>query len=85
MTLQERKDEADIISKEADVIAKHGDLVYKKLIILTAIAGGSWLFGIKANGIENYFSLVAFGLSSVGVVVNLFRLGEAINKIKELK
>ena len=78
MTLQERKDKADIIAKE-------GDLVYKKLIIMTVIAGGSWLFGIKASGIENYFSLVAFGLSAVGVVVNLFRLGEAINKIKELK
>ena len=49
MTLQERKDKADIIAKEADVIAKQGDLVYKKLIIMTAIAGGSWLFGIKAS------------------------------------
>ncbi len=85
MTLQERKDTVDIIAKKADVIAKQGDLIYKKLIVLTAIAGGSWLFGIKANGIENYFSLVAFGLSSVGVVVNLFRLGEVINKIKELR
>ena len=55
MTLQERKDKADVITKEADVIAKQGDLVYKKLIILAAIAGGSWLFGMKASGVENYF------------------------------
>ena len=77
MTLQERKDTADIIGK-------HGDLVYKKLIVLTAIAGGSWLFGVKEVGVESYFALFAFGLSSIGVVVNLFRLGEAANKIREL-
>ena len=53
--LLQRKDKADIVAKEADVIAKQGDLVYKKLIILVAIAGGTWLFGMKANGIENYF------------------------------
>ena len=43
-----------------------------------------WLFGVKEVGIESYFALFAFGLSSIGVVVNLFRLGEALNKIKEL-
>ena len=52
--------------------------------MLTAIAGGSWLFGVKEVGVESYFALLAFGLSSIGVVVNLFRLGEATNKIKEL-
>ena len=40
MTLQERKDKADII-------AKRGDLVYKKLFLLLAIAGGTWMFGIR--------------------------------------
>ena len=78
MTLQERKDTADIISK-------YGELIYKKLIILSAIAGGSWLFGINEVGIESYFALVAFGLSAVGVVVNLFRLGEVIQKLKDIE
>jgi len=78
MILQEHKDKADII-------AKYGEVIYKKLIILSAIAGGSWLFGIKEVGIESYFALIAFGLSSVGVVVNLFRLGETARKLKDIE
>ena len=78
MTLQERKDKSDII-------AKRGDLVYKKLFLLVAVAGSSWIFGIKESGILSYFSLIVFLLSAIGVVVNLFRLGDATKKIKELE
>ena len=78
MTLQERKD-------KADVIAKRGDLIYKKLILLVAIAGGSWIYGVVKDDIASYFALLAFFLSSVGIVFNLIRLGEAIVKIKEIE
>ena len=78
MTLQERKDTADII-------AKRGDLVYKKLFLLLAVAGSSWIFGIKESGLLSYFSLIVFLLSAIGVVVNLFRLGDATKKIKDLE
>lgn len=43
------------------------------------------MFGIKEVGIESYFALIAFGLSSVGVVVNLFRLGETAQKLKDIE
>jgi len=78
MTLQERKDKADII-------AKRGDLVYKKLFLLLAIAGGTWMFGIRESGLLSYFSFIVFVLSVIGVVVNLFRLGDATKKIKDLE
>ncbi len=74
MTLQERKDKADII-------AKRGDLIYKKLLLLIAVAGGSWIYGVGEANIASYFALFAFFLSSVGVVVNLVRLGQTIIKI----
>jgi hypothetical protein len=78
MTLQERKDKADII-------AKRGDLLYKKLLLLLAIAGGSWIYGTGKSDILSYFALLAFFLSSVGVVANLVRLGQAIVGIKEIE
>ena len=78
MTLQERKD-------KADVVAKRGDLIYKKLILLVAIAGGSWIYGIGKDDIASYFALLAFFLSSVGIVFNLIRLGETIVNIKEIE
>lgn len=78
MILQERKDKADIVSKR-------GDLIYKKLILLLAIAGGSWVYGLDKNDVASYFALLAFFLSSIGIVFNLIRLGETIVKIKELE
>ncbi|MFA5234094.1 MAG: hypothetical protein WC390_06800 [Sulfurimonas sp.] len=78
MTLQERKDKADII-------AKRGELIYKKLLLLVAIAGGSWIYGIGKADMASYFALLAFFLSSVGVVANLVRLGQTIIKIKEIE
>jgi len=78
MTLQDKKDKADIISKR-------GDLIYKKLFLLLAIAGGSWMFGIKDSGVLSYFAFIIFLLSAIGVVVNLFRLGDATRKILELE
>lgn len=78
MNLQERKDAADIISKR-------GELIYKKLLILTAIAGGSWIYGVGKGDVGGYFALLAFFLSSIGVVANLIRLGQAIAQIKEIE
>jgi len=78
MTLQERKDKADII-------AKRGDLIYKKLLLLVAVAGGSWIYGVGKADIVSYFALLAFFLSSIGVVANLVRLGQVIVKIKEIE
>lgn len=78
MTLQERKDKADII-------AKRGDLIYKKLLLLIAVAGGSWIYGVGKDDIVSYFVLLAFFLSFVGIVFNLIRLGETIAKIKEIE
>jgi len=78
MNLQERKDKADIVSKR-------GDLIYKKLLILTAIAGGSWLYGVGKGDVGSYFALFAFFLSTIGIVFNLIRLGETIVKIKEIE
>jgi len=40
MTLQERKDTADIISKQSEV-------VNKKIFVYLAISGGSWIYGTK--------------------------------------
>jgi len=49
------------------------------------IAGGSWIYGVGKDDIVSYFALLAFFLSSIGIVFNLIRLGETIAKIKEIE
>ncbi len=43
MTLQERKDKADIIAKKSDII-------YKKMVVLLASAGG-----LNKKGVRHHF------------------------------
>ena len=78
MTLQKRKDKADIITKQSDV-------VNKKLLVYLTIAGGSWIYGTKESSFIGLFAFVFFMIVSVGVFVNLLKLTEIENEIEELK
>jgi len=78
MTLQERKDKADIIAKQSEV-------VNKKLFVYLAIAGGSWIYGTKESGLIGLFAFALFMIVSVGVFVNLLKLSKIENEIEELK
>jgi hypothetical protein len=69
MTLQERKDTADIIARRAEVINK-------KVIALLAISGAIWLYGIKETGWVLLVAVVAFLVTSIALVTNIFKLGE---------
>jgi len=78
MTLQERKDAVDIIAKQSEV-------VNKKLFVYLAIAGGTWIYGIKESGFIGLFAFILFMVVSVGVFVNLLKLTKIENEIEELK
>lgn len=81
MNLQERKDKADIISKEADV-------VYKKIFILMAVAGAIGGFGLsifdKASVI-GLILLLPFLFLSFGIVLAYLKLNKLENFIKDLR
>ncbi len=78
MTLQERKDTADIVSKEADV-------VYKKSFLLLASAGGVGSYAIMQDGLFNYILFGLFGFLVLGIVINYFELNNLKKEIKEYK
>ncbi len=78
MILQERKDKADIIAKQSEV-------VNKKLFVYLAIAGGSWIYGTKESGLIGLFAFALFMIVSIGVFVNLMKLGKIENELEELK
>ncbi len=81
MTLQERKDKADIISREADI-------VYKKMIPLLATAAGAGSYAIVflRDGfyILGFLMLIVFVVMALGIVINYQELSSLKNKIKEL-
>jgi uncharacterized ion transporter superfamily protein YfcC len=78
MTLQERKDTADIIARRAEVINK-------KVIALLAISGAIWLYGIKETGWVLLVAVVAFLVTSIALVTNIFKLGELEKKLERLE
>ena len=63
------------VKEKVDIIAKQADIIYKKIFIFSAIAGGSWIYGIKTNGYLGVIIWVVFILAVVGLVVNLTRQG----------
>ena len=81
MTLQERKDKADIIAKEADI-------VHKKMIPLLATAAGAGSYAIIFLKDELYILgfllLLIFIMMAIGIVINYQELSSLKNKIKEL-
>ncbi len=78
MTLQERKDTADIISKQSEV-------VNKKIFVYLAIAGGSWIYGTKEIGLIGIFAFILFIIVSLGVFINLKKLNRLEQELEGLK
>ncbi len=56
------------------------DLIYKKLLIFSAIAGGSWIYGTKLS--NSFIGFLLFGFFifiATGIAVNILKLN-AIEK-----
>ena len=81
MTLQERKDTADIIAKEADI-------VYKKIFILMAVSGaigGFGLFIFDKASVIGLALLLPFLFLSFGIVLAYLKLNKLEILIKDLR
>ena len=81
MTLQDRKDKADIIAKEADV-------VYKKLFVLVAVSGAIGGFGLsifEKAFIISMILLLPFLFLSFGIVLAYLKLNKLEILIKDLR
>ena len=71
--------------EKVDIIAKQADIIYKKIFIFSAIAGGSWIYGIKTNGYLGFIIWIVFVLAVVGLVINLIRQGTLYMELEEIK
>ncbi len=81
MTLQERKDKADIIAKEADI-------VYKKLFVPMAVSGAVGGFGLSIFDkafIISLILLLPFIFLSFGIVLAYLKLNKLEILIKDLR
>jgi len=81
MTLQERKDKADIIAKEADII-------YKKIFVLMAVSGSIGGFGLSIFEKEFFIGiilLIPFLFFSFGIVLSYLKLNRLEILIKDLR
>jgi hypothetical protein len=81
MTLQERKDKADLIAKEADI-------VYKTLLVLMAVSGAVGGFGLSIFDKAFIISLILFLpflFLSFGIVLAYLKLNRLEMMIKDLR
>ncbi len=70
------------IKDKIDLLFKRAELIYKKLLIFLAIAGGSWIYGLKDDKISSLLLIlvsIVFVLSVIAIVINLLKYG-AIQK-----
>ena len=68
-----------------DIVSKQADIVYKKVFIFSAVAGGTWIYGIKTGGYLGLIILIVFLFSVLGVVVNLSKQGKLYKELEEMK
>ena len=62
------------------------DALYKKILILLAIAGGSWVYGIKfyeSNFIFSFLLFFIFLFVSVIIIKNYVEMNKIIKKMKK--
>ena len=63
------------MSEEFEKIKIKIDLIYKKLLIFTAIAGGSWIYGAKlSNSFIGIFLFAFFSFVAIGIIINILKL-----------
>jgi len=63
------------VSEEFEKIKIKIDLIYKKLLIFTAIAGGSWIYGTKlSNSFIGVILFVFFSFVAIGIIINILKL-----------
>lgn len=73
------------IKDKIDLLVKRAELIYKKLFIFLAIAGGSWIYGLKdtENALLRVVILGVFTLSTFAIILNLLKFGEIQKELKE--
>ena len=75
------------IKDKIDLLFKRAELIYKKLLIFLAIAGGSWIYGLKDDKISSLLLIlvsIIFILSVIAIVINLLKYGAIQKELKEL-
>ena len=71
-----------------DLLVKRAELIYKKMIVFLAIAGGSWVYGIKEERVSPFLlglTLTVFSLASMAVMLNLLKYGAIQKKLEEME
>jgi hypothetical protein len=70
-----------------EYLSKLIDSLYKKLLVLLAIAGGFGSYSIsflKEGNSLGYIFLIVFGWSSVAILIAYLKLSENIKKMEEI-
>ncbi|HIP02574.1 MAG TPA: hypothetical protein EYG75_03570 [Campylobacterales bacterium] len=72
--------------KELEVIGKEIEIYKIKLLLFMAIAGGSWVYAFKLDGLVFKMMLFSvFVLSSFGIFTNITKLSRAQEELKGFK
>jgi len=73
------------IKERVDISSKLADIIYKKMVILLAVVGGSGSYAIKADGVLQIVLFFVAGIFSLGLVINYFELNNIKRFLEEIK
>jgi len=72
----ELKDKIDLIGKQVEIIKI-------KLFVFITMAGGSWVYALKNEGIASFILWFTFATVSVFASINLVKLGMKYNILEK--
>lgn len=70
--------------EKIDLISKRADIINKKLIILLAVNGAVWIYGMKSEGLLFHISVSIFCILSFAIVSNTLKLGDLDKQLKDM-
>ncbi len=68
-----------------DLMSKKADIIYKKMIILLAVVGGSGSYAIRQDGVLQVVLFAIFIFFAIGVVINYFELNKMKKDLEEIE
>ena len=70
--------------KKIELIKVEVEIVKSKLLVFLAVSGGSWVYAFKVDAVLfKIVLLFCFSIAGYGVVINMLRLTDLNNKLKD--
>ena len=70
--------------RKIEILKVEVEIVKSKLLVFLAVSGGSWVYALKVDvTLFKIVLLLSFSIAGYGVVINMLKLTDLHNKLKD--